>query len=69
MSGSLFGYAGPTLIVVESTKGDVFGCVAAEEWKEHVDFFGENAAHESFLFSLRPKVSIYRPRGAKGPGE
>ncbi|GLD93138.1 hypothetical protein PINS_up001730 [Pythium insidiosum] len=53
----ILGYGGPTLLVVRSTDGDVFGLYGDTEWRETSKFYGSNGC---FLFRVEPHLSIYR---------
>jgi hypothetical protein len=56
----LLGYGGPTLIVIQSTSGGIFGAFTASAWKESKDFYGNS---DCFLYQLLPSTAVYRPRG------
>merc|ERR1719282_104152 len=49
----------PTILVVESTHGAVFGAFVTEEWRQSPHVFGDL---EMFLFSMRPKMAHYPAR-------
>ncbi|XP_046385388.1 MTOR-associated protein MEAK7 [Ischnura elegans] len=51
---------GPTLIIVSDTLGNVFGGFAPVCWDLGAKFYGDD---RSFLFSLNPKMGIYRSTG------
>ncbi|KAJ0400238.1 hypothetical protein P43SY_006202 [Pythium insidiosum] len=53
----ILGYGGPTLVVVRSTDGDVFGLYGDTEWRETSKFYGSNGC---FLFRVEPHLSVYR---------
>mmetsp|Transcript_16065 Transcript_16065/g.46245 ORF Transcript_16065/g.46245 Transcript_16065/m.46245 type:complete len:710 (-) Transcript_16065:76-2205(-) len=57
---SLLGYAGPTLIIIRSTNGGIFGAFTSSPWKESGGFYGSS---DCFLYQLLPNASVYRPRG------
>ncbi|EGZ23591.1 hypothetical protein PHYSODRAFT_486204 [Phytophthora sojae] len=46
----------PTLVVVETTKGDIFGGFASEEWQDSANYYGIG---ESFVFSFNSKFECY----------
>ncbi|GMF09284.1 unnamed protein product [Phytophthora lilii] len=46
----------PTLVVVETTKGDIFGGFASEEWQDSANYYGIG---ESFVFSFNSKFKCY----------
>ncbi|KAJ8561520.1 hypothetical protein ON010_g8157 [Phytophthora cinnamomi] len=46
----------PTLVVVETTKGDIFGGFASEEWQDSANYYGIG---ESFVFSFNAKFECY----------
>ncbi|XP_071448939.1 MTOR-associated protein MEAK7 [Hetaerina americana] len=51
---------GPTIIIVVDTQGNMFGGFAPACWDLGPKFYGDD---RSFLFSLSPKMGIYRPTG------
>jgi len=51
-------YQGPTLVVMKDEDGYIFGAYADQDWEQGPKFFGTD---RSFLFSIRPKLRIYRP--------
>jgi len=61
LQNALLGYGGPTLLILRSSKGDVFGAFTASSWKESKEFYGTS---DCFLFQLLPRVAIYRPSGS-----
>ena len=60
LQNCLLGYGGPTLLILRSAKGDLFGAFTASSWKESKDFYGNS---DCFLFQLLPRVAVYRPSG------
>ncbi|POM66582.1 Hypothetical protein PHPALM_17534 [Phytophthora palmivora] len=46
----------PTLVVVETTKGEVFGGFVTEEWRESANYYGIG---ESFVFAFNSKFECY----------
>jgi len=46
----------PTLVVVETTKGEIFGGFASEEWQDSANYYGIG---ESFVFSFNSKFECY----------
>jgi len=57
---ALLGYGGPTLLILRSAEGDLFGAFTASSWKEKKEFYGNS---DCFLFQLLPRVAVYRPSG------
>lgn len=55
---ALLGYNGPTLVIIRSTTGGVFGAFTASQWKESKDFYGLT---DCFLYQMSPKTAVYRP--------
>lgn len=51
---------GPTVLVIKDKGGYIYGGYASQPWEKHSDFYGDM---KSFLFQLKPKVSIFRPTG------
>lgn len=60
LQNAVLGYGGPTLILVRSTSGSVFGAFTATAWKESRDFYGNT---DCFLYQLSPCTAVYRPTG------
>ena len=68
---SLIGYQGPTTILIQTTRGEVFGYFTECPWKLSSKWFGapgSNVSHfydnaDSFLFTLVPNVHIYPATG------
>lgn len=58
---AVLGYGGPTLFVIQSTTGTVFGAYTSAPWKEAKDFYGNT---DCFLYQLKPTMSVYRPTGS-----
>lgn len=58
------GYGGPTLLVIRSGDGGVFGAFTGAPWKESKDFYGTS---DSFLFQLSPVTAVYRPKASGQP--
>eukprot|EP00977_Amphora_coffeiformis_P029305 scaffold39887_cov229-Amphora_coffeaeformis.AAC.7 len=58
---ALLGYGGPTLLVIQSTDGAVFGAYTGAPWKESKDFYGTS---DSFLYQLSPVTAVYRPKAS-----
>jgi hypothetical protein len=54
---SLLGYQGSTLILTQTTKGDVFGFYTACPWKTGNAWFGQE--DESFIFGIKPTLRFY----------
>jgi hypothetical protein len=61
MQHALIGYQGPTVILIRSTSGDVFGFSTDCPWKLSTKWFGEGS--DSFLFAIHPKVALYPATG------
>mmetsp|Transcript_13945 Transcript_13945/g.30485 ORF Transcript_13945/g.30485 Transcript_13945/m.30485 type:complete len:514 (+) Transcript_13945:134-1675(+) len=55
---SILGYAGATLLVIQTIKGEVLGAYTAVPWKESNDFYG---SQDCFLLELEPRLRIHRP--------
>jgi len=60
LQNALLGYGGPTLIVIRSTDGCVFGAFTASKWKESKDYFGNS---DCFLYQLTPQTRFLQPTG------
>jgi len=60
LQNAVLGYGGPTLLLVRSTSGGIFGAFTATTWKESKDFFGNT---DCFLYQLQPATAVYRPTG------
>ncbi len=59
LAHTLIGYAGPTLLVVLDSEGNVFGGLSSEPWRESGQFFGRS---DSIMFSLQPHFAAIRAR-------
>ncbi|CAM6129762.1 unnamed protein product [Calypogeia fissa] len=59
--GNVLGVGGPTILVIKDKEGCVHGGYASQPWEKHPDFYGDM---KCFLFTLQPRVSIYRPTGS-----
>lgn len=59
LQNALLGYAGPTLIIIQSGNS-LFGAFTASPWKESKEYYGN---HDCFLYQLSPKMAVYRPTG------
>jgi hypothetical protein len=57
---TLTGYCGPTLILIQTAKGEVLGYFSDVPWKTSKTWFSGGEG-ESFLFRLFPLWNIYRP--------
>ena len=53
----LLGYQGSTLILMQTTKGDVLGFYTACPWKTGNTWFGQE--DESFIFGIKPTLQFY----------
>jgi hypothetical protein len=60
---SLLGYQGSTLILTQTTKGDVFGFYTACPWKTGNTWFGQEDG--SFIFGIKPALQFYSTEGGK----
>lgn len=58
LQNAVLGYGGPTLMVIRSTSGGIFGAFTASAWKESKDFYGNT---DCFLYQLSPCTAVYRP--------
>ena len=58
LQNSVLGYNGPTLFIIQSESGGIFGAYTATAWKESRDFYGNT---DCFLYQLWPRTMIYRP--------
>ena len=57
MAAKITGYAGPTMIVVESPGGSIFAGYTTYQWKQEGAFYGEG---DSCLISFLPTFHCYR---------
>ncbi|KMZ74725.1 Oxidation resistance protein 1 [Zostera marina] len=57
---SLLNRDGPTLLVIKDKEDCIYGGYASQPWDKHSTFYGDM---KSFMFSLYPKASIFRPTG------
>ena len=68
---SLIGYQGPTTIIIQTTRGEVFGYFTECPWKMSPKWFGapgSSVSHfydnaDSFLFTLVPNIQLYSATG------
>lgn len=58
LQNAVLGYSGPTLFIIQSESGGIFGAYTATAWKESKDFYGNT---DCFLFQLWPRTLLYRP--------
>jgi TLD len=58
LQNAVQGYGGPTLLLIRSTSGGIFGAFTASTWKESKDFYGNT---DCFLLQLSPRTAVYRP--------
>jgi hypothetical protein len=58
---SLLGYAGPTVLLVRTEKGEIIGAFASATWKDSFNYQGTS---ECFLFQLHPQFTV---QWASGP--
>jgi len=61
LQNALLGYGGPTLIIIRSISGGIFGAFTASSWKESKDFYGNS---DCFIYQLIPMTAVYRPSGS-----
>lgn len=57
---SLLGYEGPSLMLIQSEQGSIFGGFAADPWKESPEFHGST---DCFLFQIEPTLEVFRAQG------
>lgn len=62
LQNALLGYGGPTLLILRSTGGGIFGAFTASPWKESKDFYGNS---DCFIYQLLPMTAVYRPSGSE----
>ena len=58
---AILGYGGPTVVLIQSVSGGIFGAYTGTAWKERPDFYG---SADAFLFQLQPQVAVYRPKSS-----
>ncbi|KAF3774725.1 TLD domain-containing protein 1 [Nymphaea thermarum] len=51
---------GPTILLVKDKAGYIYGGYASQPWDRHSEFYGDM---KSFLFTLYPRPSVFRPSG------
>ena len=61
MQEALLSYHGPTVLLIQTVAGDVFGYYTNCPWKESKRWYGRHEATESFLFGLKPSLQYYAP--------
>ena len=61
MQQAILSYQGPTVILIRSTCGDVFGFCTDCAWKLSRKWFGQES--DSFLFTLYPTLAFYPATG------
>ena len=59
LQNAILGYGGPTILILQSVSGGIFGAYTGTAWKESKDFYGNT---DSFLYQLQPQVAVYRPK-------
>lgn len=65
VQNSLLGFSGPTMLLVETTDGDILGYYTSVSWKEVNKWYvGEG---DSCLFRLSPHWSVYRRHDSSAP--
>jgi TLD len=60
LQNAILGYSGPTLFLLRSESGGIFGAYTSTAWKESKDFYGNT---DCFLYQLWPRTALYRPSG------
>jgi hypothetical protein len=55
-------YNGPTLLLVQTTKGELFGAYVSQPWRITSSYQGDS---DCFLFSLFPTFDVIRPGGVE----
>lgn len=58
--GNLAVGRGPSILLIKDKEGYIYGGYASQPWERHNNFYGDM---KSFLFSLSPRASLYRPAG------
>ncbi|XP_043233642.1 GTPase-activating protein skywalker-like [Amphibalanus amphitrite] len=64
----------PTVLLLRTTEGEVFGAYCSAHWNTRNQLLEDGSRHayfgtgETFLFSLRPELSVYRWVGAARAG-
>ena len=61
MQEAILAFQGPTVILIRSTLGDVFGFSTDRAWKTSRKWFGQGS--DSFLFALHPTLAFYPATG------
>lgn len=51
----------PSILIIEDSKGHIFGGFFPEAWYKHADHF--YGSEESFVFSLAPTIEVFRATG------
>lgn len=57
---ALFGYHGTTLLLIRTKAKEVFGVYNVSGWQDTTSYYGDA---RSFLFSLYPRINVYRTTG------
>ena len=52
---AIVGYAGPTLVLMQTTSGATLGAFSSSTWRDGASFFGDS---DAMLFALRPNLCI-----------
>jgi len=55
---------GPSIMVIRTTNGEIFGGFASEPWKKRLPHEGFYGTGECFLFSLYPRAEVHQWTGA-----
>ena len=58
LRNNIVGYQGGTVLLIKTTRSEIFGSFCGATWRETGDsFFGSN---KTFLFTIEPHIRIYR---------
>ena len=60
-ANAIIAYRGPTVILIKTTAGDVFGYYSDSIWKYSRAWYGQGS--DCFLFSIQPRLKIFNPTG------
>ncbi len=64
LRNNIVGYEGVTVTLIKTTAGDIFGAVAPDTWREGGDSNYGSGRPGSFLFSIFPRIRIYRSKAS-----
>lgn len=59
--GNVLGVEAATILVIKDSEGCIYGGYASQPWEKYPNFYGDM---KCFLFTLQPRVSLYRPTGS-----